>query len=98
MLEVIGDRGYIRVANPSWEGLGPIKVTSWMNGMPGPKAAYYRSSAQWENEIGSFAQSIETGTLVPDAASAEDAFKVDYIVSRMRLSDENGGTVVTVDK
>ena len=96
ILELAGDKGYIRVANPSWEGLGAIKVTSWFKGEPGPAVGYYESKLQWANEIADFAQSIENNGLSPAATTARDAFNVDLAVKCMRLSDERNGETVVV--
>ena len=95
-LEIIGDHGYIRVANPSWEGLGAVKVTSWFKGEPGPSVTYYDSSLQWAGELADFARGIENGKLSPSATTAADALKVDQTVRMMRVSDERGGEVVTL--
>jgi len=98
MLEIVGDKGYIRVANPSWEGLGAVKVTSWFEGEPGPAVDHYDSALQWAGEISNFAGGIENGRLSPDATDAAGALKVDYTVRRMRESDsKNGETVILSD-
>ncbi|MCL1895329.1 MAG: Gfo/Idh/MocA family oxidoreductase [Clostridiales bacterium] len=98
ILEIIGDRGYIRVANPSWEGLSAAKVTSWFRGQPGPSVEYCQSSLQWVNEIADFASAIKAGKLSRLATSARDGYKVDLAVRCMRKSDELGGAVVPVGK
>jgi predicted dehydrogenase len=95
-VEVIGSKGYMRVSNPSWEGLQAVKVTSWFNGESGPTTTYFESNLQWVNEIANFAQSCETGRLGSDATTAEDAYKVDYIVSKLRESDVLGGLSVDI--
>jgi len=96
ILEVIGDDGYIRIANPNWEGDGAIKVTSWFKGEPGPGVAYFDSSQQWANEIAVFAKGVADGRLGEAATSAEDALKVDLAVRAMRISDERGGEIVKI--
>ncbi|MDR1247470.1 MAG: Gfo/Idh/MocA family oxidoreductase [Clostridiales Family XIII bacterium] len=96
-VEVIGDRGYIRADNPSWEGLGAIRVTSWFKGMHGPKTEYFESRLQWANEISAFAKACGAGRLCSDSSSAVDAYRVDYIVKKMRLSDEMNGETVSAD-
>jgi len=93
-LEVIGENGYIRVSNNSWEGLGPIRVTSWFKDEPGPKEEYFQSDLQWVNEIGSFVKGIENGALIPEATTARAALDVDTAVRKMRASDEEGGARV----
>lgn len=95
-VEVIGENGYIRAANPSWEGLGPIRVTSWFKGEPGPRSIYYASNLQWVNEIAAFVDGIRAGKLVSQATTARDAYKVDFAVNRMRKSDKEGGVSVSV--
>jgi predicted dehydrogenase len=96
-IEVIGENGYIRAANPSWEGLGPIRVTTWLKGEPGPKTKYFASDLQWVNEIASFAKGIENGELMPGVTLARDAYKVDFAVRKMRESDERHGAFVSVE-
>jgi predicted dehydrogenase len=96
-VEVIGDRGYIRADNPSWEGLGAIRVTSWFKGMCGPKTEYFESRLQWANETADFVKACETGRLSPEASSAADAYRVDYTVKKMRLSADMHGETVPVD-
>jgi len=97
-IEVIGENGYIRVANASWEGLGPVRVTSWFKGEPGPKAEYFASDLQWANQIAAFAESIKRGELVPEATTARDAFNVDLAVRKMRKSAERGGERVYIEE
>ena len=96
-LEIIGDGGYVRVANSTWEGFGPIKATYWLKGMPGPTIEYFDSKQQWVNEMANFAESIRCGKLMPDATTAEDALKVDNIVRHMRRSNENNGEVLKIN-
>ncbi|MDR3295959.1 MAG: Gfo/Idh/MocA family oxidoreductase [Clostridiales Family XIII bacterium] len=95
-LEVIGENGYIRAANPSWEGLGPVRVISWFKWEPGPKTEYFSSDLQWVNEVASFAKGIEEGKLVPGVTLARDAYNVDFAVRKMRESNEQNGAFVEI--
>jgi len=97
-IEVAGENGYIRAANASWEGLGPIRVTSWFKGEPGPKEEYFSSDLQWANEMGAFIKGIGQGKLVPEAATAWDAYYVDFTVQKMRRSDEQGGARIYIEE
>jgi predicted dehydrogenase len=96
-IEVIGENGYIRAVNPSWEGLGDIEVVSWFKDEREPKTTRYESRLQWVQEIASFAGSIEAGRLASDATTARDAYKVDRIVHKMRLSAEQNGVPLAAD-
>ncbi len=95
-IEIVAENGYIRVDNPSWEGLKPIKVSNWFKGMEGPSSAFYSCSDQWLYELQSFVSCCETGELDKDAPNQRDGYLVDYIVSQMRESAENNGATVSL--
>jgi predicted dehydrogenase len=95
-LELVGDRGYIRVSNPSWEGVSAIKTTHWYHEDPGPAVEYFDSGMQWANEVECFAQGIKTGRYPADATTAMDAYRVDFAVSRLRSSAEMGGKLLEI--
>jgi predicted dehydrogenase len=96
-IEVIAHRGYIKVTNPSWQGYEAMKVKHWFKGMPGPMETYYECNEQWINELTDFAESCKTHKLSPTGSSAEDGYRVDLIIEKIRESGSKNGGIVDIN-
>jgi predicted dehydrogenase len=93
-IEVIAHRGYIKVENPSWQGYEAMKVTHWFKGMPGPTETYYECNEQWINEFVAYVESCKTHKLSPSGSNAEDGYRVDFTIEKMRESGGRNGEII----
>ena len=90
-IEVIGTRGYIKVENPTWQGYEAMRVTKWLNGMPGPDVEYYECNVQWINELSAFVESYRTGKLSEKASTVSAGYRVDLLIAQMLASGAQDG-------